>query len=62
MKPGDRVKFKDEKIYAGLEKERTGKLLNEYEDFYLIKTTGGYRECVNKAMIIDGTARIEVLK
>lgn len=60
IKPGSKVKFKDEKIHPGIPTQRKGKLLAEYKHFYLIQTNSGYRECINKAMLIDKTARIEV--
>lgn len=47
MKPGTKVKFK-EKICSGIPVNRTGKILAEYKNFYLVLTAGGYKECINK--------------
>ena len=60
MKSGTRVKFK-EKICPGIPINRTGKILTEYKNFYLVLTTSGYRECLNKNMLAVGETRMEVL-
>ncbi len=61
MKPGTKVKFKDIKICPGISAQRKGKLLAEYKNFYVIETSSGYRECVNKSSLNIGEAKMEVV-
>ena len=34
----------------------TCRIIKEYENFYLVETQNGYRECVNKSCLICGDA------
>jgi hypothetical protein len=34
----------------------TGRIIKEYENFYLVETQNGYKECVNKSCLICGDA------
>jgi len=31
-----------------------GRIIKEYKHFYLIETTGGYKECISKALLKCG--------
>ncbi len=59
--PGTKVKFKDTGGRKDFPKWREGKILGEYEDYFLIQTVGGYRECIDKHYLATNEARMEVM-
>jgi len=32
----------------------TGRIIKEYDNFYLVETQNGYKECVNKSCLLCG--------
>ena len=47
------------KFRIGGDKRKTheyikGRIIKEYKHFYLIETTGGYKECISKALLKCG--------
>lgn len=34
----------------------TGRIIKEYDNFYLVETQNGYKECVNKSCLLCGDA------
>jgi len=59
MKPGFKIRYK----YPGkLERIKIGKIIDEYERFYLVLNSKGYKECLDKNSIAIGDIQVEVVK
>ncbi len=62
MNPGTKVRYSDKAGYGSPGHWQYGRLVKEYERYYLIRHTDGYKECLNKAFVISGEVRLEEIE